>query len=175
MVFHLEPLLTLAVPLFVTMTVSCALCGIIHHYLTNKALGMQTLYDRVLKDLVKVFSLVNLFHTTTIIIGHLFWPVPNILASVLFLCYIFWLLLLATTFLVTLCIRYMLVYHTSIIDCIDENQLIKYVRLAVLTTVTWMFIVDFPMLNSSHIGMYQYAQSAHATICSVLTQPLATL
>jgi endoribonuclease Dicer len=25
------------------------------------------------------------------------------------------------------------------------------------------------------IGMYQYAQSAHATICSVLTQPLATL
>jgi U3 small nucleolar RNA-associated protein MPP10 len=25
------------------------------------------------------------------------------------------------------------------------------------------------------IGMYQHAQSAHATICSVLTQPLATL
>jgi DNA replicative helicase MCM subunit Mcm2 (Cdc46/Mcm family) len=29
--------------------------------------------------------------------------------------------------------------------------------------------------QSISIGMYQYAQSAHATICSVLTQPLATL
>jgi hypothetical protein len=27
----------------------------------------------------------------------------------------------------------------------------------------------------SYIGMFQYAQSGHATICSVITQPLATL
>jgi hypothetical protein len=30
-------------------------------------------------------------------------------------------------------------------------------------------------LKQPIIGMYQYAQSAHATICYVITQPLATL
>jgi hypothetical protein len=40
----------------------------------------------------------------------------------------------------------------------------------------WDSRTDFENLDSivELIGMYQYAQSAHATICSALTQPLAT-
>jgi hypothetical protein len=173
MVFHFESVVSLAVPLFVTMTVSCTLCGIILHYLTNKALGMQTLYDRVLKDLVKVFSLVNLSYTITIIVGHLFWPVPNILASVLFVGFGFLGYALAITFLVTLCIRYMLVYHTSIIDCIDENRLIWYVRLGVLITVTWMLLFDIPKSFSSHINpVYNILKTGNP---GEITEPLLTI
>jgi hypothetical protein len=119
-----------------------------NHYLTNKALGMQTLYDRVLKDLLKVFTLYNVVLTTSIIIGHLFWPVPNILINVLFVCDYVTQYILATTFLVTVCIRYMLVYHTSIIDCVDENQLIRYLRLSVLIAVMLMLIFELPIFSS---------------------------
>jgi hypothetical protein len=147
MVFHVDALVNMALPLFVTMTISCTLCNIINHYLTNKALGMQTLYDRVLKDLLKVFTMYNVVLTTLIIVGHLFWPVPNILINVLFVCNKVTMYLLATTFLVTVSIRYMLVYHTSIIDCVDENQLIRYMRLGVLTAVTLMLIFELPIFN----------------------------
>jgi hypothetical protein len=34
---------------------------------------------------------------------------------------------------------------------------------------------DDEVNNTEDIGMHQYAQSAHATFCSVITQPLATL
>jgi hypothetical protein len=149
MVFHVDVLFNMALPLFVTMTVSCTLCNIMNHYLTKKALGMQTLYDRVLKDLLKVFTLYNVVLTTSSIVGHLFWPVPNILINVLFVCDHVTQYILATTFLVTVCIRFMLVYHTSIIDCVDENRLIRYLRLGVLIAVMLMLIFDQKSTSSS--------------------------
>jgi hypothetical protein len=150
MVFHSEVLLSKAVPLFVSMTISGILCGIINHYITNKALGMQTLYDRVLKDLIKVFSLFNVFLTTSLIVGHLFWPVPNFIAILLFLCYMITIYILATAVFVTLCVRYMSVYHTNIIDLVDENQLIWYLRLSVVATVMLMLITELSMFNSKN-------------------------
>jgi hypothetical protein len=148
MVFHVEVLFSKAVPLFISMIISCILCGIINNYLTNKALGMQTLYDRVLKDLLKLFSLHNLLLTTSLIVGHLFWPLPNIIAIVLFVGYTISMHLLATVILVTICVRYMSVYHTHIVDLVAENQLIQYLRVGVVTTVMLMLITELSMFNS---------------------------
>lgn len=150
MVFHVDGLLFMATPLFISMTMSLTLCAIITHYLTNKALGMQTVYDRVLMDLIKIFSLFNVFLTTSIIIGHMFWPVPNFVSIGLVVCYLVTMYIMATTFLVTLCVRYMSVYHSRIIDLVEENQLIRYLRLGVLQTVTLMLIVELSMYNSNN-------------------------
>jgi predicted MFS family arabinose efflux permease len=47
-----------------------------------------------------------------------------------------------------------------------------YSEEVVVAVATGVAILDVLFII---IGMYQYAQSVHAIICSVLTQPLATL
>jgi hypothetical protein len=62
--------------------------------------------------------------------------------------------LLVTVILVTICVRYMSVYHTHIVDLVYENQLIQYLRVGVVTTVMLMLITELSMFNSKNYYVY---------------------
>jgi hypothetical protein len=59
--------------------------------------------------------------------------------------------------------------------CLQNVEFLYDVDCSENSDVAYFLEKQKDTLTSLSIGMYQYAQSARATICSVLTQPLATL
>ena len=128
---------------FACNVIAYVLFYLIWSYLNKKALGMQTLYDIMIKDVMKsymvsqaiVFLAVNVF-------GNLA-PLPHWIAfSVAVLTYLsgfcFFLVILSS-FLV----RYALIY--GIVGEIDENKIIIGVRLlnCILATIFTMYDFNF--------------------------------
>ena len=95
-------------------------------YISNKAPGMQTLYDCMVKDLI-LFSMVSLAGVTLINMD--FGGVPPWVAVCL-MCFRFWSgMALLNQLLVVIIVRYLSIFNSDVIMELDETKFVKGSRL----------------------------------------------
>ena len=98
---------------------------IIWSYLSHKPLGMQTLYDRMIKDLI----LAQIFAMVTTTASNVNFPVMqhyiaitiilvNFLGGVTFFLQLFW----------TILVRYLSIFHPIVINGNDEKEVLSISR-----------------------------------------------
>ncbi len=118
--------------LMVAVATIFAICSaIIWSYVSNKPLGMQTLLDSLMKDLILHSSLPNLYMLITGVLFNFFYPL-NLTAGYIFVnSYYFVAHAFFASSLSFIIVKFTTIFHPSWIEDIQDSKVLKFVRLSV--------------------------------------------
>ena len=105
-------------------------CQVALHYLRSKPLGLQTFFDLVLKDFIRVYSSFSVHFMLLVLIG--VWFNPTSIEFVQFMVMLNSLLFITLQFygIVTLTTKYLSIFHSGLIHAINEERnILKWIRI----------------------------------------------
>jgi hypothetical protein len=147
----------------VTMSISLLCCYVIYSYNSKKPLGMQTFQDRIIQDMLIVFSMANVSTTTCQLSVRLFFPLDYWMAMAIFPIMVITMYSTVVMFLVATITHYLSAFHTTLIDNLDEDKSINRIRYGTFIIVMIMVLFDYgysldeeeyPLLNFMLVGRF---------------------
>ena len=117
---------------------------LIWKYLNKKALGMQTILDQMIKDIIQVM-LIAFIPTVLASIKIVEKPYNHYIAIAIGMSRYFVVLSLGWQFFVTMVIRYLSVFNQSVLNIVDEVNVIRTTRLfvGIMSLISTLFSQDY--------------------------------
>ena len=117
---------------FILTIITLSICYIIKNYLNRKPLGMQTVLDQTVKDLIKIFVSLHVISWWIVSIKLVNKPYGCHLSLMTLLLNKFMLFSLIIQVIFIVILRYLYVFHQNILNYFEDTKVIKIARTIVV-------------------------------------------
>ena len=134
----------------ILLTISFGIYYFIKRYLNNKPLGMQTILDQVVKDLIKTFIVYDILTWLQFGVRYTNQSIGHYLSLIVVLFYKFTYFALILQIIISVVSRYFYVFHQNILNHFEDSQIILMSRSLVGIVCLLVTLIEVPEAEYRH-------------------------